>query len=340
MNLLKEYGLPIFYVAVGIFLFIITRNPETFGPEKTEKIAGILSKTPEEGVHGESEEYIGLWIQGNDNFYEFSNCSYNKKIAEKVKLLKSGDSITLFVEKNNSSSPTTWAGKEYYTFNICDASSPKYGHFISFEQYNRCNDNKSNMVYPILSGIIILMGLFDFYRKYKDNESINESKYISSWKIMDESKVPINLKPDKLTYILRNSSFSIFSIGFGLFLNYPFNQSDLNTFGILSIIIGLYMIFHYTMIHDKVYYVIDSSAIHIRKISVLFQTEISVIKYSSIERVIFRQAFFEISKNIGTVLIDSGEKNSDGEKIYSEMIGINDYKEIAKLVLERANIND
>ncbi|MBS2099205.1 PH domain-containing protein [Carboxylicivirga linearis] len=336
--IVKDYGGSLFLIVLGIAMIIITRNPESYSPENTDFIDGVLSEDPKEGVHDESEDYIGVWVKGYDNFYEFSSCSYNDRIAADVKQLRAGDQISFYAKKDNSSITFPWKGKKYKTYGICDASSPKVGKIIKFEQFNRCNDFQSNVVIPILSGILMLMGVFQFIRQQKDRVNKNEISSLQMGRLKNTDEI-IKLRPDRLTFVLRNSYFSFFLIGFGLFFNYPFDLNDIHTIGAIMILCGLYMLFHYRLIHDKINYMIDSSGIHITKISVLFQSEMNVIRYNSIKEVIYRQAFYESGKNVGTILIDNGDTNSDGEKVYSRIIGVENYKEIARLILERADLN-
>jgi hypothetical protein len=337
-TIFNYYGDSLLLIVLGIAMILITRNPDSYSPENTDFIDGVLSENPKEGVHDESQDYIGVWIVGYNNFYEFSSCSHNDRIASTVKKLKIGDQISFYAKKDNSSTTFPWKGKKYKTYRICDATSPKVGRIIKFEQYNHCNEFQSNKVIPILSGFLIFMGVFRFVRRLKDRDNSREfsSVQTNSLKNVDGT---IKLRPDRLTFVLRNSYFSFFLIGFGLFFNYPFDLNDLNNIGIVMIVGGIYMLFHYTLIHDKIYYLIDSAGIHIRKISVLFQSEMNVIRYNSIKEVIYRQAFYESGKNVGTILIDNGDTNSDGDKVYSKIIGIENYKEIAKLILDRADLN-
>lgn len=184
---------------------------------------------------------------------------------------------------------------------------------------------------------MILIGVFKIIRKLKDRENTKEIESITINTTKNDET--IKLRPDRLTFILRNSYYSFFLIGFGLFFNYPFDLNDLNVFGLIFFIAGIYLIFQSTIIHDKIYYIIDSSGVHIKKVSFLFQSEMKIIRYDSIKGVIYRQAFYESGKNIGTILIDNGEESDEGDTIYSKIIGIENYKEIAKMILKKTEQN-
>ncbi|TAJ12587.1 hypothetical protein DMA11_12315 [Marinilabiliaceae bacterium JC017] len=336
-NFLNEYGESIFLIILGIVVFTYIRNPESYSKENTNFIKGVLVENPKEGVHDESQDYIGLWIKGHPDFYEFTGCSYSDRIESTVKKLKKGDRISFYARKKSSSTTFPWKGKKYKTYKICDATSHEYGKIISFRQFNQCNDYKSNIFIPILCGIMVLIGVFKIIRKLKDRENIKEveSLTISATK----NDATIKLRPDRLTFILRNSYYSFFLIGLGLFFNYPFDLNNLSVFGLIIFTVGVYFILQSTMIHDKIYYIVDSSGIRIKKISFLFQSEMKIVRYDSIKGVIYRQAFYESGKNIGTILIDNGEESDEGDTIYSKIIGVENYKEIAKVILRRAELS-
>jgi hypothetical protein len=165
MRRMKNYGESIFLIGLGIFAIFTFRNPKNLNPENTNKIEGILSEYPSIGTHGESNDYIGFRICGYNDFYEFSDCSLDNQIEEKVKKLTPGDKVLFFTEKGSSVTTYPWESTKYKSYRICEAYSPKYGYFINFHQYNKCNKFKLNTFLPILGLLLILIGIFQFYKK-------------------------------------------------------------------------------------------------------------------------------------------------------------------------------
>ncbi len=355
---LKEYGDSLLLIAMGVAVILITRDSESYNSSNTDLIKGVLSEYPKEGVHDESQDYIGLWLKNYDNFYEFSNCSYNDRIAEKVKKLKPGDKITLYAKKKSSYTSFPWKGKKYKTYRICDAVSSDYGVIITFDRFNRCDKFQSNTVLPILSGILILIGLFQFLRRQNDKR--NRQKRISSqsgdielktteknvrsegennWIIDKENKL-LDAKPEKVSYILRNSYSCFIFIAFGLFFTLKDNSDSPGWFyfGLICFIVSLFTLVQNFMVYDKISYRISNSLIEIKKFNTFFQEKHEKIGYDTIKEVIARQAFYEKDKKVGTVMLYTGRTDDDGNKIYYKLIGIKNYNEIANLIEKKAGL--
>ena len=174
MKKLNGYGESLFMIAVGIVMFIVAGNSTDYGPGNTKLIKGVLADYPKEGVHDKSEKYIGLRISGSNDMYEFSGCSYDNAILEKVRKLKPGDKITMYTVKKSSSITMPWNGITYRSYKICNAWSPDYGVITTFKDYNRCNEYQSHKVLPVLGGILVLIGFFGIIKKRNDNRKSQE----------------------------------------------------------------------------------------------------------------------------------------------------------------------
>jgi hypothetical protein len=318
-----------------IFAF---RNPVELSPENTNKVIGKLSDFPKEGTHDESDDYIGLWITGHDNFYEFSSCSHNKKIENEVRKLSPGDSVILHVEKSSSYTSYVGKGGKYKTYRICDAYADELGKIITFSQYNNCKEFQANTFLPILGIAMIVLGLFMFFNKFNSTDNLMNNKYLNvPENIEGEKNEFIKIKPNAWSYIFRNSGFPLIMIIAGVFIGRPFDPEETNILGIIFLLIGVYGFLHLIIIHDEIYYIIDKEGLHLKKVSYIFQPEIERIGYREIREVITEQGIFESDLNIGTVKIHKGVYN-DGEIVYSKLIGIRKYKDIAMLIRNQAGI--
>lgn len=98
-HFLNEYGESLFIIILGIVVFSYIRNPEPYSKENTNFIKGVLAENPKEGVHDENQDYIGLWVEGHSDFYEFTGCSYNDRIKTTISKLKKGDRISFYARK-------------------------------------------------------------------------------------------------------------------------------------------------------------------------------------------------------------------------------------------------
>ncbi len=92
------------------------------------------------------------------------------------------------------------------------------------------------------------------------------------------------------------------------------------------------------MIYDKVNYTINENWIDIKKVNTFFKEKHEQIRFTEIRKVVVRQAFYEKDKNIGTIMIYTGKSDDVGNKIYSKLIGIKNYNEIANLIEKKANL--
>jgi hypothetical protein len=124
-------------ILFAVLVFISTRKPDMKGPENTDKISGILSKSVKNGTF-DHKKYVGFWVEGYNGFYKFSSCSYNAEIEKKISLLNIWDSITLYAEKKRSSYSKSKDGDEYNNYRVCAANSPKHGIYLTFSEFNDC----------------------------------------------------------------------------------------------------------------------------------------------------------------------------------------------------------
>jgi hypothetical protein len=339
MEHLRKFIEPIFFILGGIAFIIFTRNSEPYSPSTTNQINGILSDLPKISSNGKGQNELGLWLVGHKNLYEFSNCSYNERIAEKVYLLKPGDSVLLYVKKKSFSYSFPWKGENYQRFQICAASSSKVGYIIKFEQFNKCDDYQVNRLIPIVSGIFIVMGFFSLFRKLKDNKNIEDINNMETIILDFDSENDIFIKPDRIAYHLKHIFFLTFPIIAGILIIYQADLNLIDIIGFVFILIGLYILFHYFLTINKISYKIDSEGITLTRTTYFFQNKNDFIKYNTILEVLYRQDLYEIKKNLGTILIYTGKKNGS-QKFYSRIIGVENYKQLSKLILEKTNIKD
>lgn len=336
MRRLSDFGESLFFILLGLVAIFAFKNPSKLTPENSNMVTGELSSFPKEGNHNKSDEYIGLWITGNSNFYEFSKCSLNDKIHERVKELIPGDSVILFVEKSSSSTTYSWEGTRYKTYRICDAYSKKTGQIIAFNQYNNCEKNILNTLLPIIGFIMIVIGVFEFFKKFNSKENFMDTKYLNVHELFEEvNNEYIKITPAKWSFIFTKSGLPIILLVFGIFAHHSTDPGGNNLIGKIFLIIGVYGFFHLIIIHSKIYYIIDKEGVHIKSVSYIFQSEIEKIPFNSIKEIVTDQSVFQTDQKVGTVKIHKGEY-SDGDKLYSSLIGIDNYNEIADLLRKQA----
>ncbi len=342
MRRLSDFGEGLFLIGLGIVMLFIIQEPDVLNEKNTNIIEGILREYPKEGVHDENQDYVGLWIVGYDNFYEFSGCSHNDNIHEKTLKLAPGDYVFLFTKKESSNTTYPWKGKKYKTFSICDAYSPKLGQIVKFEEYNRCSEKMAKVFLPILCAIMILIGVFRLVGKFFAKDNIIVSEYFDlSTDSLENKKDFYILKPDKIAYVLRNSGLplSILSIVSGIILINPLDPEYENILGNICIYFGVVVVFFILLSYGKVFYILDNKGIHIRTAPFFFKPEVEFIPYYSIKEVDVKIAFYEQDRKIGTIEIHDGKYDDDGDKVYSTLAGLKKYKEIADFIKSKSNIN-
>ncbi|MCU4162580.1 hypothetical protein [Carboxylicivirga caseinilyticus] len=334
-----KYSESVILIIVALAIYFVSRNPEIYGVENTNLIKGRLSDNPAKGVHDEDYKYIGLWIAGYDDLFEFSGCSYNSRIAKEVLKLQKGDEVVLHTQFKSSSITIPWKGKKYRTYKICDAYCSKSGTIITFDQFNECNNRLVNKLIPGLCLGLLLIGLYKIIRKVKDDQNTKElivSNYAST---KPESEDVIKLKPDRLSFLIRKSYYSIVFIGFGIYKLYPINSQDLDVLGIAAFTLGILLIPAFLILHQGIFYIVDPNGVYIKEKSIFFQNESEFTSYTAIKEVSCRQNLFEYAKNIGSVYIDTGETDENYNTIYYKLIGIKNHRDIAKIILKRANLS-
>jgi len=339
MRRLSDFSEGLILIVIGLVTFFLIQEPEILNEKNTNKIEGVLKEFPKKGVHDESQNYVGLWISGYDNFYEFSSCSHNDDIQEEILKLAPGDEVILYAKKQSTSTTYPWKGKKYKTYRICDAYSPKLGQIVRFEQYNRCSKNMAKYLLPILCGILIFIGVFRIIKKYFDKNNIIESKYLN---LNNDELLGVDfykLKPDKLAYVFRNSGLPFFSIVGGIILTNPFDPEYENILGHIFLFLGVVIWIYVLLMYEKVNYILDDKGVHIRTVPYFFRPEVEFIPYHTIKEVDVRIAFYEKNRNIGTIEIHDG-KYDDGDKVYSNLAGLKKYKEIAAFIKRKAYIKE
>jgi hypothetical protein len=145
----------------------------------------------------------------------------------------------------------------------------------------------------------------------------------------------IFLKPWKPGYVIRTGFGGLIVTAIGI--GYKILDPDVsNAFIVFTMALGIFTIINAIRLCFTTSYEIARNGIHIR--SGLFKPHIDLIIYPSIYEVKHRQAFYEKRHNVGTVLLDIGETDNDGDIEYTKLIGIRNHKEIAKLIGDQAGL--
>jgi len=147
----------------------------------------------------------------------------------------------------------------------------------------------------------------------------------------------IFLKPWKPGYIIRNGFGGLIAICIGV--GYKIFDPDVaKGFTVLTIASGIFMITRAIWLCFTTSYEIAQNGIHIR--SGFFKPETEHIIYPTICEVKHLQAFYEKYNNVGTVLIDIGETDNDGDIEYAKLIGIKNHEKIATLIRDQAGLSE
>lgn len=324
---LKTYWEILILLVIGIILIVLKRNPEPAGPDNTHYFNTILAENPQERSD-ENTDYIGIWISGDDGFYEFPSF-VDKDIIRK---LKKGDRITFHASRGSSSMTYPWHGKSYKTYTICSAASPTYGTILEFSRYNGYNTYFFNTIFPVLLAITILVISISFISDIKDRK-IKKSLAALQPGATEDIGNPIDLKPNLLSYLMRYGILAILLIGTGGYLIYKPNNHAYSGSPLLAL--GILWFFYYILMHHKTNYSINKDGVCIH--SGIFKPRITEIPYHTIKGITYRQAFYEAPVNIGTVLIDNG-KTAEGDIAYTMLTGIANHKQIARLIASRSRI--
>ncbi|WP_185156111.1 PH domain-containing protein [Fulvivirga kasyanovii] len=324
---LSEFGDTVLFISLGVLLFFYTRNPEIVDHYNTIEINGVLAGSPESGVHGESDNYIGFTLKGSGDFYEFTDCSYNNILAEQIGLLEDGDSVKIRIAENATSKSYPLSGKNYETFRIVEAYSQRHGYYMNTYEYNRCLTYFSNKVYPIISAILVVIGLVQGVKGLYDRSNISNTKYLGLEDAQLQVEKFIKLHPDRVAYLLKKLPVLILLLVIGLVLIF----GDATIMGLVLIFVSFYLFFHFVRVGGKVYYILDEEGIHFKTVTPWLLSEVKSVKYAEIEEVKWTRSIFEEMYHIGTVQVYSG-KEDDGEKIYDKIIGIREFREIEEYI--------
>ena len=339
MRRLSDFAGAIFFVVFGgVMLYFAFREPRVMNATNTLRIEGTLSEPPHSGIRNEDEDYICILINGMTDSYEFTGCSYNNGIKTQVMSMQQGDRIFLTVQMQSATTSYPWSRWKYKAHVICEAYSVEYGTIIDLESYNYCREGKASWILPIAGLIIILIGLFQFFKTVFSTDNIMDTKYLSleSDGYVQETGFRM-LKPDRTSYILRNIFGPLAIIAAGVFIGKPYDPEEYNIIGLLIIAFGIYTVVHIFLIHRMVYYVIDAEGVHIRTISYILQPEIKTIRFCDVKEVLSAQGFYEKTRNVGTVKIHTGEID-DGSKVYQFLFGIQGYLDIAETIRKKAGL--
>jgi len=169
-SFLKAYSVLLLAIIIPMMLNLFVGRYQPYGRDDCRMVQGVLSDSPENGVSDNESNYIILKIADHyvDDF-SFIGCAYSEDIASVVNQLAAGDSVTLYVDKESSSSP--WAGHVYETFHIMEASSPKAGTIIDLAQYNRCSGAVNYRIVLLSFGVFMLLGVYLFIRAWREKQN-------------------------------------------------------------------------------------------------------------------------------------------------------------------------
>jgi|GEM_PF-6529710 len=195
---------------------------------------------------------------------------------------------------------------------------------------------ESDGLLTIVPFLIIAGAVYKFVTKLKDQQNKKARANAPAQALKFNTDDPgIKLKPDKVAYVLRNSYLSIVLFGFAIFID-SVAQGFISVYTFICVGVGFYLLIHNVLVCDKIRYHIDHVGIEIRDVSFSFRPKITVIPYNSIRELIARQALYEAPMDVGTLLLDTGEKDDDGDVSYQRIIGIPNHEAIARIIEAQA----
>lgn len=147
----------------------------------------------------------------------------------------------------------------------------------------------------------------------------------------------IILKPDKISFLLSSNLLLLFIIFLSIFLNFLVKNQLIFYYNLILIILVLWFFLKSYQGSKSLFYIISSNGIRYNR-TIFFskRTKEEFLSYDSINEVVFRQSIYESNKNIGSVILFLHEK-TDGQRKELKISGIENYKEIAKLITEQVN---
>jgi len=319
-------------MAMAIGLFVSLREKIVDSLDDCNRIQGIVSEIPKAG-----DDEIGLRLAGHkEAFYVFSGCLYDERIASLVGHVKPGDRVTLYVRQESSEYRFPWDDDGYWTYKIVEASIPGADHIVGFEQNQPCGDG--SMTLTAFCGFIMLMSVLGFIHTFMDEKSKKALSKPTHKKTIEIGDHKITLRPDRLTFILTHSVWAIILIALGAWWNRSATIDQPNFLGLACIGFGLYMFIRTFSASENTWYTLEAEGIRmVGGFSLLRSRAPSYILFSSIREIKFHPAFYGLRRDVGTIFIDHGETNSDGDKTYTELIALSNYREIAGLIQQQVD---
>jgi hypothetical protein len=319
-------------LALALVAFLFTRNNEPLTLQETRAVKGVLSELPDIADIGEGTHHVRFKLMGYNDQFDFVGCSFNSHVIGLVKELRVGDSVFLRTANKSGSINWSWSGKRHDNFTVLQAWNPRVGSLMDVDQYNACANRQSNYLIPFLCAMLVLIAVARGLHTWRERERDLELKNLKYNHPID---AVITLKPDFTSYMVRKSYLPLMMIGLGVFNIYrkPGHDPDMIDYWLL---VGGVLIQGWHMYaHRFTRYTVSRNEIEIRSLKFPFDHDTDRISYSSIKTVNYRRSIFEGGQNVGTVMLDLGQTDGDGDKVYTQLIGVEKFQEVAALILKR-----
>jgi len=146
---------------------------------------------------------------------------------------------------------------------------------------------------------------------------------------------PIELKPERMSYMLRNGFVPFLLFLFTLWRAYPFDSLTVLKNAPPPLALAFLWLIATARRYNTTIYELNETEIRIK--SKLITGSVQVIPYRSIIKVQYNQAFFEEKRNVGTIELTTGY-DDEGAPVITYLTSIYNHKEIALLIAEKAGI--
>jgi len=146
---------------------------------------------------------------------------------------------------------------------------------------------------------------------------------------------PIELKPERRSYMLRNGLIPFVLFLFMLWYSYPYDSATVLKNAPTPLALAFLWLIVEARLYNTTIYELDETEIRIK--SKLIRGSVDITKYHAITKVQYDQAFFEKKRNVGTVELTTGF-DDEGNPVTTRLISIYNHKEIAFLIAEKAGI--
>ena len=146
---------------------------------------------------------------------------------------------------------------------------------------------------------------------------------------------PIELKSERMSYMLRNSAIPFLIFLFTLWRTYPFDSASVLKYAPAPMAIAFLFLIRQAWLYKTTIYELDEMDIRIKSKFII--AKVKTIKYRTVKEVRYKQAFYERKKNVGTVEIVT-DYDDEGNPITTDLTSIYNHKEVALLIAEKAGI--